>query len=227
MSENGDVTTFDRPFWIRPPWAVLFDLVKLQRIQPWTINLHDLLTTLMREMTEKGYIDFSASGIALLSPSIIYRLKSELILELQEPPKPPPEKPMEFLPPPLQLPYRFEYTSTTIESLITALEEMMKEETTIQTAPQPTPLTPDPFLFRQLDDFMIDIENKIHDMYLKVLSLLKENKVLGFSKLIHGLKKIEKIRAFLLILFLATREQILLQQTEELGEIYISLPLGE
>ncbi|MHA2408329.1 MAG: segregation/condensation protein A [Candidatus Ranarchaeia archaeon] len=177
-------------------------------------------------MTEKGYIDFSASGIALLSSSIIYRLKSELILELQEPPTPPPEKPMEFLPPPLQLPYRFEYTSTTIKHLITALEEMLKEETTTQTQPQPTPFIPDPFILRELDDFMINIENKLNEIYLKVLSLLQENDVLGFSKLVHGLKKIEKIRTFLLILFLATREKILLQQTEELGEIYISLPIG-
>lgn len=177
----------------------------------------------MREMSGSGYIDFSASGIALLSSAILYRMKSELILELQEPPKPPPEKPVEVLPPPIQLPYRFEYTSTTIENLVKALEEIMTDATFIEAQPKPIPIAPD-FIIRELDDFMVDVENKIEDLHKTILSLVKKNNIIRFSELVQGLKKLEVIRTFLLILFLASRERIRLWQDEEFGEMYISLP---
>lgn len=223
MSKDDDVTEFERPFWVRPPWTVLFDLMRLHKIRPWDVNLSHLLTTLISEMRGRGYIDFPASGIALLSSAIIYRMKSELILELQEPPKPPSEKPPELLPPPIQLPYRFEYTSTTIENLVRALEEILQGKAYIET-PKPTLLTPEPFMIRELDDFMVDIENKIEDMYRTILSLVKKNNIIQFSEVVQGLKKLEAIRTFLLILFLACRGRINLWQDEEFGEIYISLP---
>ena len=119
----------EKPFWLKPPWMILFDLMKLHRVRPWDVNLSYLLTSLIGEIGKRGYIDFKASGVALLSSATIYRMKSELILELQEPPKPPEERPVEFLPPPIQLPYRFEYTSTTVDNLIEALEEALKSET--------------------------------------------------------------------------------------------------
>jgi len=99
----ADAKVSEKPFWLRPPWAVLFDLIRLQKVRPWDVNLNHLLTTLTGEMRKRGYVDFTASGIALFSSSVIYRMKSELILKLEEPPKPPVERPIEFLPPPLQL----------------------------------------------------------------------------------------------------------------------------
>lgn len=223
MAKDDDVTEFEKPFWVRPPWAVLFDLIKLQKIRPWSVDLSHLLTTLIKEMREKGYIDFSASGVALLSSAIIYRMKSELILELQEPPKPPVEKPSEFLPPPVQLPYRFEYASTTLENLTKALEEILKSKTYMENQLKPVPTPPEIFPIQELDDFMVDIENKIEDMYRTILSLAKENSVIRFSELIRGFRKLEMIRTFLLILFLATSGRIQLWQDEDFGEMYIGL----
>ncbi len=218
------MTEFERPFWVRPPWTVLFDLVRLYKVRPWDVDLSNLLTTLMSEMRGRGYIDFSASGIALLSSSIIYRMKSELILELQEPPKPPPEKPVGFLPPPIQLPYRFEYTSTTLENLVNALEEILKDKAFLEGQPKPTPITPEPLLIRELDNFLIDIEKRIEDMYRTILSLVRKNEKIRFSELVRGLKKLDAIRTFILVLFLACRDRISLWQEEEFGEIYIGLP---
>lgn len=220
---EDDFTEFERPFWVRSPWKVLFDLVKLRKVQPWNVDLSYILTTLIKEMGGKGYVDFSASGIALLSSAIIYRMKSEQILELQEPPKPPPERSVEVLPPPIQLPYRFEYTSTTIKNLVNALEEVLKEKTYIESEPKPIPILPEPMILRELDDFMIDIENKIEDIYRTILILTEKNKVIQFSELVQRITKREAIRTFLVLLFLASRGRIHLWQDEEFGEIYISL----
>lgn len=220
MSEDLS-TGYERPFWIRSPWKVLFDLVRLHKVQPWNVDLSNILTTLLKEMGGKGSIDFSASGIALLSSAIIYRMKSEQILELQEPPKPPPEKVVVVLPPPIQLPYRFEYTSTTIDNLVDALDEIFKDETFMESLPTPTPIAPEPFVLRDLDDFMIDIESKIEDMYEIILTLAEKSEVVRFSTLVQGIKRREAIRTFLLILFLANTGRIELWQDEEFGEMYI------
>jgi chromatin segregation and condensation protein Rec8/ScpA/Scc1 (kleisin family) len=221
---SEDVSTeYERPFWIRPPWKVLFDLVQLHTVRPWDVNLTNLLTSLLKEMGGKGYIDFSASGIALLSSAIIYRMKSEQILELQEPPKPPPEKVIAVLPPPIQLPYRFEYTSTTVDNLVDALEEILEDKTFMESQPEPPTIAPEPFVLRNLDDFMIDIERKIEDMFGMILVLAEKSEVIRFSTLVQGIKRRDTIRRFLLVLFLASRGSIQLWQDEEFGEMYIRL----
>ena len=222
MSEDVS-TEYERPFWIRPPWKVLFDLVRLHKVRPWNVDLSHLLTSLLREMGGRGFIDFSASGIALLSSAIIYRMKSEQILELQEPPKPPPEKVVAVLPPPIQLPYRFEYTSTTIDNLVGALDELFKDKTFMESQPEPPSIAPEPFVLRDLDDFMIDIEGKIEDMYGTILVLTEKNEVIRFSALVQGIKRRGAIRTFLLVLFLASNGRIQLWQKEEFGEMYIRL----
>jgi segregation and condensation protein A len=214
---------YERPFWIRPPWKVLFDLVQLHKVRPWNVNLSNLLTSLLKEMGGRGFIDFSASGVALLSSAIIYRMKSEQILELQEPPKPPPEKVVAVLPPPIQLPYRFEYTSTTIDNLVDALEGLLEDKAFMESPPEPPIIAPEPFVFRNLDDFMIDIERKIEDLYGTILVLAEKSEVIRFSTLVQGIKRRDTIRTFLLVLFLANRGSIQLWQDEEFGEMYIRL----
>jgi segregation and condensation protein A len=150
-------------------------------------------------------------------------MKSEQILELQEAPKPPPEKVVAVLPPPIQLPYRFEYTSTTIDNLVDALDELFKDKTFMESPPEPPSIAPEPFVLRDLDDFMIDIERKIEDMYGTILLLAEKNEVIRFSTLVQGIKRRGAIRTFLLVLFLANGGRIQLWQDEEFSEMYIRL----
>lgn len=225
MSTTTNDVEPKKPFWLRPPWIVLFDLIKLHQIKPWNIDLSFLLSTLLGEMEKKGSINFTASGIALLSSATLFRMKSELVLKLQEPPTLPQEKiPMEFLPPPLKLPYRFDYTSTTIDHLIKVLEESLVAETSIETQPKQIPITPALPILKELDQFMIDIENKIEEMYQRISQLLKETDIISLSKLTEGFNRLEGIRIFSLILFIACRDQIRLWQENDLGEIFISFP---
>lgn len=220
MSDDT-ASAYARPFWVRPPWKVLFDLVQLHTVRPWDVDLSHLLTSLLREMGGRGFIDFSASGIALLSSAILYRMKSEQILELQEPPKPPPEKITTVLPPPIQLPYRYEYTSTTLANLVDALEEVFQNQAFMEALPEPPPITPEPFVLRDLDDFLIDIDRKIEDMYDRILVLTTKHEVIRFSTLVQGFTRQNAIRSFLLVLFLASRGSIQLWQDEDFGEMFI------
>lgn len=216
----------EKPFWLQPPWMILFDLIRLHKLKPWDVNLSYLLTSLLSEMRRRGYIDFTASGIALLSSATIYRMKTELVLKMEEPPKVVLPKPPEYLPPPIQLPFRYEYTATTIEQLLQSLEEALREEPGLAERLKLHPVTPPPPAMPELDQFMTEIEEQIGRMLEKIIQLMRQEKFISFSKITSGLKRLEMVRTFLIILFLACRGHIQLWQEEEFGEIYISLPSG-
>jgi chromatin segregation and condensation protein Rec8/ScpA/Scc1 (kleisin family) len=211
----------EKPFWLKPPWTILFDLIKFHRIRPWDVKISYLLTTLIREIRKEGFLDFTASGIALLSSATIYRMKSELILKLQEPPMLP-QKIMEDIPPPLQLPYRHEYTSTTIGVLIEALEDVLQSEP-LHTKTKPQLIIPPSSITREIDTFLIEIEKNIKTMLLEISELIGEKEMIPFSNLIKNKNRIEIIRSFIIVLFLASRDFIHLTQGDEFGEIHLSL----
>ncbi len=217
--------TSDKPYWITPPLTILFDLVRLQRIQPWNVDVAQLLTILVQEMRKRGHIDFTASGIALLSSATLLKIKSEYILELEEPPKPPTPTQDEFIPPPLQLPFRYEYTSTTIQTLITALEELLETQgNKLDITEQPTPLLPEMFQLPELDEFIVDIENRLDAYYSHLLVLFTHESTLRFSTLIENQDRIDIIHQFILLLFLASRGRLYLAQNDEVDDILLSLP---
>jgi len=220
-NESYPIEETEKPFWLRPPWAVLFDLIKLQRVRPWDVNLSYLVTTLTGGLKRKGYRDCPAAVVALFSSVSIYRMKSELILQLQEPPTPITERPIEIIPPPIKLPFRYEYMSTTVDNLIQALDEALKSENFEELHPGIIPLAPTPPFVQELDEFMVGIDNKIENMYQNISQIREE--VVALSKLTAGLKRLEAIRVFILVLFLACRGKIQLWQDENFGEIYMSI----
>lgn len=226
MSDSTS-TLKEKPFWLRPPWIVLFDLIKLRRLKPWDVNLARILNSFLLEMKRQGYIDFTASGIALLSSATIYRMKSELILKLQEPPKPPKERTVDFIPPPIQMPFRYEYTTTNLDDLLHALEEAIRaESTTLSPEYGVAELVSPPPILEELDTFLTEIDQRTEKLYERIQDLLDEDMQITFSSLISGLERFDLVRTFLILLFLATDHKIDLVQEEEFGEILITLPSG-
>jgi chromatin segregation and condensation protein Rec8/ScpA/Scc1 (kleisin family) len=110
-----------------PPWNILFELSKLDKLTPWNVNIAYLLKSFLSEMENTGKVDFRASGVALDSSALIYLMKSKLLLTLQEPPEPL-KTLQDVVPPPLFLPLRQELTSTTIKNLLEVLDEVLKGE---------------------------------------------------------------------------------------------------
>jgi len=201
---------------------VLFDLVRLTRIRPWDVNLSYILSSFLNEMRKSGYIDFSVSGTALLSSAILLRLQSELVLKLEEPPAPPAMKPVEYIPPPIQLPFRYEYTSTTVYSLVEALAEAIKTEAAAR-QPRPQPLLPPPpEIFQEYDKFFIEIESRLDELYEELKSL-SSGEAIAFSSLVKNKDRTGVVVTFLLLLFLSAGNRVELSQEEEFGELYIRL----
>jgi chromatin segregation and condensation protein Rec8/ScpA/Scc1 (kleisin family) len=217
-------TAMRKPFYLRPPWNILFEISKLEKLTPWNVNISYLLTSFLSEMESTGKVDFRASGVALDSSALIYLMKSKLLLTLQEPPMPP-KTPQDFVPPPLFLPLRHELTSTTIRHLLEVLDDVLKGEKLPlldKVVAQPVlPAVSD--ILSQLDIFLMEVEAQMEKLYALLCEKVKGAGIIEFSTLIKGTARIEAIRTFILLLFLAQDGKVNLWQNEETEELYIAV----
>lgn len=214
-----------KPFYLRPPWNILFEFHKLEKLTPWNINIAYLLTTFLEEMEKTGQIDFRASGVALDSSALVYLMKSKLLLKLEEPPAPP-KIPLDFVPPPLFMPLRHELTSTTIKHLLEVLDDVLKGEKLFhfEKAATESILLPTPSeILPQIEYYIMEIELQMNKLYNVLFEMVKGSGIIEFSRLTKDMTKLEAIRTFILLLFLAQNEKVNLWQDEESEEIYISL----
>ncbi|UCF45179.1 MAG: hypothetical protein JSW44_00625 [Candidatus Bathyarchaeota archaeon] len=217
-------TAMRKPFYLRPPWNILFEISKLEKLTPWNVNIAYLLTSFLSEMERTGKVDFRASGVALDSSALIYLMKSKLLLTLQEPPTPP-KTPQDFVPPALFLPLRHELTSTTIRHLLEVLDGVLKGEKLPRidkVVAQPVlPAVSD--ILSKLDIFLMEIEMQMEKLYDLLCEKVKGVGIIEFSTLVKGVARIEAIRTFILLLFLAQNGRIGLWQNEETEELYIAV----
>ena len=218
-------TPLKKPFYLRPPWNILFEISKLEKLTPWNINISYLLRSFLSEMERAEKVDFRASGVALDSSALIYLMKSKLLLTLQEPPVPP-KAPTDFVPPPLFLPLRHELTSTTIQHLLKVLDDVLNGEKLLNrnrvveqhpVLPSVTDLLP------KFDKFIAEIEFQVDQLYAILCEKVQGQGIIDFSTLSKGATRIEALRMFIYLLFLAQDGLVSLWQNEETEELYIAV----
>ncbi|MCX6643657.1 MAG: hypothetical protein NT043_00400 [Candidatus Bathyarchaeota archaeon] len=214
-----------RPFYLRPPWNILFEISKLEKLTPWNVNIAYLLRSFLTEMERTDKVDFRASGVALDSSALIYLMKSKLLLTLQEPPAPP-KGPQDYVPPPLFLPLRHELTSTTIQHLLEVLDDVLKGEKMLHLnhAIEQHPVLPSVSdLIPQFDKFIAELKLQIDKLYAILCEKVKGAGIIDFSTLSKGATRIEALRMFIYLLFLAQDDLVSLWQNEETEELYIAV----
>ena len=183
-----------------------------------------MLNSFLSEMERNGKVDFRASGVALDSSALIYLMKSKLLLILQEPPAQP-KPPGDYVPPPLFLPLRHELTSTTIHHLLEVLDDVLKGERLShldRVVPQPVlPAFSD--ILPQFDAFLQEIETQMNQLYELLCEKVRGTGIIEFSTLAKDVPRMEAIRIFMLLLFLAQDVKVNLWQNEETEELYIAV----
>jgi chromatin segregation and condensation protein Rec8/ScpA/Scc1 (kleisin family) len=215
--------TKEKPFFFTPPWNILFELHRLANLRPWDISIAFLLTTFLKEMEKRGEIDFRASGVALDSSATIFLMKSRLLLKLEEPPAPP-RAPLDTIPPPLFLPVRYELSSTTVQELLKVLDDVLKGESLFALKPRTTPILPaPPEILPPLDLYLMEIEKQMDKLLQTLRKFALKEQVVLFSRIIDGLTKLDAIKTFIVLLFLAQKGDVSLWQDENLTEIFILL----
>lgn len=213
--------SMEKPYYFQPPLSILFEIHRLEKVMPWDVNIAYLLKTFLTEMEDRGEVDFRASGVALDSSTTIYLMKTKLLLKLEEPP-PPPKNTLDFVPPAMFLPLRYELSSTTLENLLDVLDEVLKGET-VHSPPTPQPILPTPEILPPVDLYLLEIEKHMKIVLSQLLQLAMEGELVAFSKLVAGLERIEAVKTFIILLFLAQRGKIGLWQEEEIEELYITV----
>jgi len=218
-------TPIRRPFYLRPPLNILFELNKLEKLTPWNVNIAYLLRSFLTEMERTDKVDFRASGVALDSSALIYLMKSKLLLTLQEAPAPP-KGPPDFVPPPLFLPLRHELTTTTIQHLLEVLDDVLKGEKMLHlnhVVEQHPVLPAVSDLMPQFDKFIAELELQVDKLYAFLCEKVKDAGIIDFSTLSKDTSRIEALRMFIYLLFLAQDGKVSLWQNEETEELYIAV----
>jgi segregation and condensation protein A len=149
-----------------------------------------------------------------------------LLLTLQEPPPPPPKIPTDFVPPPLFLPLRHELTSTTIQHLLEVLDDVLKGEKLLSLGheveqhpvlPAVTDLLP------KFDKFIAELELQVDKLYDLLVEKTGGQGIIDFTTLTKGATRIEALRMFIYLLFLAQDGLVSLWQNQETEELYIAV----
>jgi len=216
----------EKPYYLRPPWDVLFKITKLETVNPWSIDLAYILMSLLQEMYKSG-VDFRLAGTAVNSSGFIYLKKAELLLKLEEPPKPIEKSGETYLPPHINLPLRYELPSTTLKDLILALEKALIEGEAAASR-QKLPILPEPvFDLPRIDQWLIEIRERAEELLKRIKNMASLNDGVFFSTLVEGGDRLLFIRIFILLLFLAQRGDIDLWQDEEGSDIKVKLEVSE
>ena len=70
------------PFWTEPPYILLTDVLQLDKVEPWNVDVGHLIGSFLQEMKLLGDIDFRVSGSALYSASVIFMKKTRELVQL-------------------------------------------------------------------------------------------------------------------------------------------------
>jgi segregation and condensation protein A len=216
------------PFWLQPPWSFLLDSLKASKLSPWDIDIGYLVSSFLQKMYELGVIDFRISGRALLSASIILRLKTQQLLQVNTAPELTEEE-KELILPPLEMPLRLTSRKITLDELLVALERVLlqgeeKASRAKQMEKMASYITP---LVFELEPDMVNVEKSISETLRRILNLASAHPIIEFSRLLSEKTCKEVVRILLSCLHLANRGRIMVWQEEEFGEIFIALINGD
>jgi len=209
------------------PIEILVNLAKNGEIDPWNINIVELTDKFLKRVDELEKMDLRVSGRTLLYASILLRMKSNALVEVEEPPE---EMDLESdnfeisdYPVPSMPLRRYSKRPVTLEELLTELKKAeafeKKRLNRVDNKKDEIRATLEDVLSVAHDE---DIESRIGKMRLILNELLEKQKSIKFSDLSSPLDRTGMLMAYLAILFLATRKEIWIEQEEFFGELFIS-----
>jgi segregation and condensation protein A len=211
------------PFWLHQPWRVLTDILDLQKISPWELNLAELVNGFIGRLLAAEYIDFRICGRALLSAAILLRLKTEYLLEFGREEEILSEIDLEqdiFLLP-IRPPFRQQVRPTSFAELLEALRQLVFPPPKRQrTFPSPSL---SPALVAQFDSTHVELTKSMKLVYEKLLQASRSRHPLSFVDFVQGMTQLDIIRVFLSLLYLVSEGKVLVSQECAFGDMRIEV----
>ena len=211
-----------------PPLNMLFNLSLLAKKDVWDIDITMLLQMLLNIINNTGKKDLRVCGIAILSSSMIHRLKVESIFRLEkiamqrkgvqdsQPSKAIPQLS------PIEIPYRIEPTyPLSLEDLLRVLENMIFE--LANPRPKKKQIDLEPVQTFNFDQYLLKFEQILAEYENMILDIVTADGPTMFKTLVKKMELIDVVRCFIATLYLAMKEKINLESIEEIEDIKITI----
>ena len=201
----------------QPPLNLLFNPSLIDKEDVWQINVVKLLETLLELLSKTGNKDLRVCGVAILTSSLIHRLKVESIFRLdkianQKNIEKDIEKDAEKkIPIPelanLGLPFRKETAyPASLEELLLILENMITELSTPKIRRNLLDLEPvESFDFQE---YLINFEKIIEEYEITLFNKINFEKELIFNIFVQNMNELDIARYFIAMLYLAMKGKI-------------------
>jgi segregation and condensation protein A len=201
------VTEEDSPFWATPPYILLTDILQLDKIKPWNVDVGKLVVGFLNEMKRMGDIDFRISGNALYSASVIFMKKTRELVELGLLPPEDDDEDLEI--PLIRPPFRLTNQRVTLEELLFAMDHVLSKGARQRRTPTKRQhrLKMDP-LAVTIEIDQANIEETIAEVLDDLKKIMRANETVKFSEILVNNTRREIVRVFFSLLFLFARQFI-------------------
>jgi len=196
--------------------------------KPWEVDLERLLTMFLEIITKSEFLDLRLCGSAALSSALIYRLKVETLFLLDK------IKAARLqridisgeVPLLLEMPFRQEIYSTSIEDLVSTLEAILEDIIRGKRKQQERAnLLIEPAFTFEPDKFLNKIAELVNEFRVKVLAEIRQHHSFLFSRFAQGLDALTRAQYFIFFLFLAMEGTVQLEQTEDEDILISGVPV--
>ncbi len=221
---EGEAEAFSDKDILEEPIEILVNLAKNGEIDPWNVDIVEVTDKFLRQLEEMEKMDLRISGRTLLYASILLRMKSNVLVEVEEPIIEDEYEQFEVSDYPVPaLPLRrSSKRPVTLEELLSELKkaELVEKRRLerIKNIKDERHATLKEVLSIAHEE---DIESRVGKMRNLLNELFEKQKHIKFSDLSDSLDRSGRVMAYLAILFLATRKEIWLEQEELFGELFI------
>jgi segregation and condensation protein A len=204
------------------PLNLLFNPSVLNKKDVWDVDITILLELLLRLINKSEKKDLRLCGLALLTSSIVHRLKVETIFNLEKIAMQKKEiEPNYELHAPIpelnamQIPYRHESMyPVSVDDLLRVLENLLHEIDNSRIKNKDMRLEPVES-FVNLNDYLLKFEEQLQVYENSIMNLLDARGAeCSFNQIISKMETIEAIRYFIALLYLATKRRVLLKQSD-------------
>jgi len=206
----------------QPPINVLFNPIDISKKDVWTIDIIQILETLVKLLNQAGKKDYRVAGIAALSSAMIHRMKVESIFALQKAAmeKRPLSQREDIDIDLINMPYRHESTyPVTLDELLNVLENLIGSIANPRSSRRQMQF--EPVEVPDFNDYFISLEKIIGQYEELIVNKIRPTGSGTFRNIVSGLELIDVVRCFFAILFLARDAKVDLEQTE--NDIIVSL----
>lgn len=210
------------------PLQTLLELVQQHKLDPWDVDIEKLSNVYLRRVREMQELDLRASGRALLSASVLLRIKSDYVLNGNgkgDSVEGGPDDMIDFDFPDLDFGQITIVQHTprkiTLVDLLGALQEALAE------MPAKKQLRSKKMekILRILSEYDVNIEKHIEELYKRISSLAASGEHITLFALVEERTRLAVARTLLLLLFLCADGKVVLEQPEQFGDITVLLPV--